>query len=235
MQDPEKIKAQAPISDKCEKCGLRPKHREQHWKGDEIKIRKWCNRCIERNRRPEFSEITILNTVEYLYQDARLQDLAGLGIVEQISSKPPEQDVYFYGPPGIGKTHAMAAFIRYYMNKKYSCKRINFDDFCCLVRSTMSSASKQTEWDLVQPLKDVDILFIDDLGLRSKQETDFAYITLYSILNKRQERMLPTFLSSNKDLDRLRQAFDERIVSRLRTALQIEMKGADRRRKEKKE
>ena len=84
-----------------------------------------------------------------------------------------------------------------------------------------------------KPYKDVDLLFIDDLGLRSKQETDFAYITLYSLLNKRQERLLPTFISTNKDLDRLRASFDERIVSRLQTALQIELKGEDRRKAKK--
>jgi DNA replication protein DnaC len=78
-------------------------------------------------------------------------------------------------------------------------------------------------------VKDVDVLAIDDLGLRSKQETDFAYVTLYSILNKRQEKMLPTFISTNKTLEQLRSSFDQRIVSRLESALKIEIKGIDRR------
>ena len=93
----------------------------------------------------------------------------------------------------------------------------------------MSPASDQTEWQLIEHLKNKDLLVIDDLGLRSRQETDFAYVTLYSILNKRQERLLPTFISSNKDLKRLRESFDQRIVSRLEPALQIDMTGKDRR------
>jgi DNA replication protein DnaC len=94
----------------------------------------------------------------------------------------------------------------------------------------MSPASKKTEWDLIEPLKDLDKLFIDDLGIRAKQETDFSYVTLYSILNKRQERQLPTFLSSNKTVAQLGQSFDARIASRLSAALIIEMTGEDRRR-----
>jgi DNA replication protein DnaC len=94
----------------------------------------------------------------------------------------------------------------------------------------MSPASTKTEWDLIDPLKDVDKLFIDDLGLRVKQETDFSYVTLYSILNKRQERRLPTFISSNKSIEKLGQSFDARIASRLSAAVSIEITGCDRRR-----
>jgi DNA replication protein DnaC len=124
----------------------------------------------------------------------------------------------------------MAALIRHYIYEGFEVERINFDDFCVQVRSTMSPASKKTEWDLIEPLKDLDKLFIDDLGIRAKQETDFSYVTLYSILNKRQERQLPTFLSSNKTVAQLGQSFDARIASRLSAALIIEMTGEDRRR-----
>ena len=134
-----------------------------------------------------------------------------------------------FGSVGIGKTYAMAALLRHYVNGGYECGRINFDDFCVQVRSTMSSASKQTEWQLIEPLKQIDKLFIDDLGLRGGQETNFVYVTLFSILNGRQERMLPTFISTNKTIEQLGQSFDARIASRLRTALVIEMTGKDRR------
>jgi len=137
-----------------------------------------------------------------------------------------------FGPVGTGKTHAMAALIRHDIYEGFQVERINFDDFCVQVRSTMSPASKRTEWCLIEPLKNVDKLFIDDLGLRGKQETDFSYVTLYSILNKRQERRLPTFISSNKSIEQLGQSFDARVASRLRTALVIEFTGEDRRQRQ---
>jgi len=212
---------------RCEKCGY-----GFRW-CDGKELRKWCKRCVdvwqrERLLKPEQAEAIIFKLVEPLYADANLDDLSR-EIREKLLGLEYGQDVFVYGPVGTGKTHAMAALIRHYVYGGYECERINFDDFCVEVRSTMSPAATKTEWQMIEPLKDVDKLFIDDLGLRSKQETDFAYVTLYSILNKRQERRLPTFISSNKSIERLGQSFDARVASRLRTALIIELTGVDRR------
>ncbi len=210
----------------CEKCSVRYKHIEDQ------RQRKWCKRCIDvygrTGRQPGVYEKQIERLVESLYIGASVGDLDD-EVAEKLLSLTEDRDVFMFGPVGTGKTHAMAALVRKYIYEGYECYRINFDDFCVQVRSTMGPVATETEWDMIRPLKDVDKLFIDDLGLRSKQETDFAYVTLYSILNKRQERRLPTFISSNKDIERLGQQFDMRIASRLSTAEIIELKGKDRR------
>jgi len=218
----------ASLSGRCERCGHGLRHR------DHTGRRAWCKRCIDvwqrrQVLREERAEHLILNLVGSLYLDAKLDDLDDL-VREKLSSLEPGRDVFVFGPVGTGKTYTMAALIRHYVYEGFECERINFDDFCVQVRSTMCPASKKTEWDLIEPMKDVDKLFIDDLGLRSKVESDFAYVTLYSILNKRQERRLPTFVCSNKSVVQLGQSFDARVASRLRTAVVIEMKGVDRRR-----
>ena len=197
-------------------------------------MRAWCKRCIDvwgrlQALKEERAEQLILNLVGSLYLDAELLDLEE-ETGQKLLSLEAGRDVFMFGPVGTGKTYAMAALIRHYIYEGFEVERINFDDFCVQVRSTMSPASKKTEWDLIEPLKDLDKLFIDDLGIRAKQETDFSYVTLYSILNKRQERQLPTFLSSNKTVAQLGQSFDARIASRLSAALIIEMTGEDRRR-----
>jgi len=166
--------------------------------------------------------------VELLYLDAKIDDL-DKDVRGKLLELKYGQDVFMHGPVGVGKTYAMAALIRQYVYEGYECERINFDDFCVKVRSTMSPAATKTEWDMIEPLKHIDKLFIDDLGLRSQPETQFSYQTFYSILNKRQGRMLPTFISSNKSIEQLGQTFDARIGSRLQTALVIEMNGEDRR------
>jgi len=202
-------------------------------------LKKWCYRCIQvwsrlQDLTPDRAEKYICKIVEPLYLDAKLDDLTE-ELQEKLLKREFSQDVFFFGLIGTGKTYAMAALVRRYVYQGYECARINFDDFCVRVRSSMSPASTLTEWDLIEPMKDVDMLFIDDLGLRSKHETDFAYVTFYSLLNKRQERMLPTFISSNKDINRLTRAFDARIASRLSTAMIIEMGGCDHRAKVVKE
>lgn len=221
-------KALNPISaNRCENCGIGLKHKTASG------LRKWCKRCIDvgerkRDRTPEQAEGLIIGLVEPLYFNATLNDLDN-ETKEKLLKLRNGRDVFMFGAVGTGKTYTMAALIRHYVYQGYNCKRINFDDFCVKVRSTMSPASKQTEWDMIEPLKNVDKLFIDDLGIRSKQETDFAYVTLYSLLNKRQERRLPTFISSNKNIETLGRSFDARVASRLQTALIIKMAGKDRR------
>lgn len=214
-------------SGRCENCGYGLRHK------DETGPRKWCKRCIDvfrrkQNLKPEKAEKIIFEAVGARYVDATLESIDS-GIADKLLGLESGQDVFIFGPVGVGKTYAMAALIRHYVYEGFECKRINFDDFCVQVRSTMGPASKQTEYELIEPLKQVDKLFIDDLGLRSKQETDFAYITLFSILNKRQERLLPTLIATNKSVEQLGQSFDARIASRLQTALVIEMTGEDRR------
>jgi len=170
----------------------------------------------------------IFNEVGSLYHQARLDQLDA-GVQEKLLALGDSDDVFLTGPVGVGKTYAMAALLRHFVNQGYECRRIIFDDFCVQVRSTFSPASKLSEWDLIEPLKQVDKLFIDDLGLRGKEESDFAYVTLFSILNNRQEMCLPTIVSSNKSLAQLERSFDSRIADRLKTAVIIQMTGQSRR------
>lgn len=215
---------------RCGKC----RHGYRHDEGGEQK--KWCKRCIDVFRRrealnPGYTEKLILDSVGLLYGDATLEDLDE-SVRQKLLNLKYGQGVFFFGPPGTGKTYSMAALLRHYVYEGFECEFINFDDFCVELRSSYAPASTLTEWDIVQPLKTIDKLFVDDLGLRSKQESDFVYVTFYTILEQRRRNCLPTFICSNKDISRLGQAFDARIASRLRevkiTEI-IEMSGGDRR------
>lgn len=212
------------FANRCKACRVRYK----------VKNSGYCAYCLDisqrrRNMTPALIEKTVIDLVEPKYANAVMDDIPP-EIRNKLKVRLPYQDVFLWGPPGVGKTYTMAALIRAYVGAGHSCKRSSFDEFCCRIRSTMSPGSKTTEWDMAEELKSVDMLFIDDLGLRSEPESSFAYQTFFLILNKRQERLLPTFISSNKNLDRLKETlFDIRILSRLKEALIIEMTGEDRR------
>lgn len=215
--------AKSLLSDRCENCGYGLKHKDK----------KWCKRCIEvYTRKKQTSkaqaESMIEKMVGLLYIEADYEKLDAMMDV-RLSKLGYHRDLFLYGSIGVGKTWIMAALIRKYVYEGYECVRINYDSFCVRVRSTFSPAAKTTAWEMTEKLKSVDKLFIDDLGLRSTPESQFAYDTFYDILNKRQERMLPTYISSNKNIEQLGQTFDARIASRLQTAVVIEIKGADRR------
>jgi DNA replication protein DnaC len=135
----------------------------------------------------------------------------------QIFTNRAGGDVFIFGPAGVGKTHLFAAAIRHLIYQGFECILIHFDDFLVQLRSTMSPRASLTEWEVIEPLKKIDYLFIDDLGLRTKVENDFPYVTLFSILNARQINCLPTWISSNKSIDGIGKSFDARITSRLQT------------------
>lgn len=214
---------------KCEVCGLRP---------IAYGAEKTCNRCIKvitrkQKLKPEKVMVELTEQVGEAYLEAEL-DLNQKALILNpavIDSRllNATGDIFLWGDVGVGKTWMMAALLKHYLCEGFTCQRVNFDDFCCRVRATMNNRSVKTEYDLIKKLVDVDKLFIDDLGLRSKAETDFAYVTFFSILDRRQERYLPTYISTNKTIDQLKQSFDTRIASRLGMGTVIEMKGEDRR------
>lgn len=212
-------------AEKCEHCKLRIKDR---------KSERYCVRCLDklhrRNSR-QASPAKMAKELSALVEDRYLQ--ATIDQIEQpyrdMLTCAGDKDVFMWGSVGVGKTYAMAALIREYLIEGFDCKRINFDDFCRSVRATMNKGAKQTEDELIHDLLEVDKLFIDDLGLRSQQESDFVFLTFYSILNGRQERMLPTLVTSNKNIKQLKKVFDSRIESRLGMAVNINMTGTDRR------
>jgi len=208
------------ISDKCERCGIRAV----------VPGKKQCGRCIELwHRQQNLSAKKVLKILTSLVGEEYIKaDLGHIEIKDQLLNLG-SNSLFLWGDIGAGKTYAMAALIKHYLSGGYSCERVNFDDFCCRVRSTMTLSSKTTEYDLIQQMVEVDKLFIDDIGLRSKQETDFAYVTLYAILNKRIEKQLPTYISTNKNIERLTEAFDSRIASRLKLFVEIKMSGKDKR------
>ncbi len=210
---------------KCERCSLRTRKTDK----------RWCGRCIESFHRAEASANSkayrFINCVGDAYSMADISHIPFRDKIEAAAG-----DIYLWGSVGAGKTYAMAALIKMSIEQGYDCRRINFDAFCCRVRDTMNNSDgDESEYKLVQDMSNVDRLFIDDIGIRSKKETDFAYVTLYSILDKRQENLLPTYITTNKSIDQLAKSFDQRIASRLRTATIIHLDGEDLRLKHSKQ
>jgi DNA replication protein DnaC len=179
------------IGNRCDNCGIGLRHIDKE--GERL----WCERCSGAYYRKEKlteqkAERIIVGLVEPLYYEATIETLEP-GIQGKLSDLKTGQDLFLFGPAGVGKTHTMAALIRKYIYEGFQCKRINFDSFCLKVRSTFAPAAKETAWELTEELKSIDKLFIDDLGLRSNSESQFVYDTFYDILNKRKERIINAF------------------------------------------
>lgn len=213
-------------TNKCKDCG-RKYNPQKTFMG----VCPICQRKIFYDALPESEkEIYILDVVKKRYINAKLDDL-GQALKEKLCSC--EKDgAYIYGFPGVGKTYALAAVASYYLQLGYDVKRIGYERLCLKIRDTFKPQSINSEQDVIQQYLDADILIIEDLSTTvsfGRQESDFALRVVLLILDSRMEDCLPTFISGNKPPKELENAFDLRVVSRLRLGKIIRLMGKDRR------
>jgi DNA replication protein DnaC len=211
----------------CENCGKRPR------KYEDGKLRDWCGLCIARFRfeqLPEYKQAAkIAAVIPERYVVASLDDLPKQ-LREKLAALKETEDLLLWGPVGCGKTHALSAMGIEYIRDGYTVKRERFSDILLRIRSSYTPAAKETEYEIICELVNVGKLIIEDIGATStEQETDFALRVFTDILDKRQERLRPTLMSSNKPLTELGKAFGARIKSRLSQAVIIQLSGKDRR------
>jgi DNA replication protein DnaC len=151
----------------------------------------------------------------------------------------------FTGDNGVGKTHLAVGVLRELVTRKGA--RGQFWDFHELMREIKNSYNPETnttELQVLEPVVEVDILVLDDLG--AWKMTDWMNDTLFYILNSRYMARRATIITTNyQDADRERvlaadpmtrkEFLVERIGQRLRSRLMemcavVTMKGPDHRR-----
>jgi DNA replication protein DnaC len=102
----------------------------------------------------------------------------------------------FTGPSGVGKTHLAVAVLQELMSEKGV--RGQFWDFHSLIREIRNSYNPETattELQVLEPVADIDLLVLDDLG--AWKMTDWMVDTLFFILNGRYMAKRATIITTN--------------------------------------
>lgn len=132
---------------------------------------------------------------------------------------------WFSGKTGHGKTMLLLSLFNsiswkyYHANGglKGQVQFYNYTDLCGVLRQNPN------DHDLVCKIREVEYLFIDDVG--TSKSTDFIQEKIYSIFNYRCENELPTFVTTNLEFKDINAEFTERMGSRIKeSAVWLELK-----------
>lgn len=118
------------------------------------------------------------------------------------------------GPNGSGKTHGISALFKLIYSKGYP-------SYIIASENLRQSLITQEMFDSEQSVKDraysVPFLLIDDLGKEYRSsKSEWAALSLDSLLRSRTKRLLPTFITTNLSPKALVETYDQSIASILK-------------------
>lgn len=122
-------------------------------------------------------------------------------------------NIFLGGSTGIGKTFIMKCMAKNLIDKNLSICFLSAFEMNNLFLKYHTTFDRKKEQILI-PLLESDILFIDDLGsepMLNNVTTNYLYTTI----SERERYKRPTIISSNLSIDTIATRYDERIYSRL--------------------
>lgn len=136
--------------------------------------------------------------------------------INATSDEEKSRGLILIGPVGTGKSHLAAATFNALKESK-ACIFVNVPELLERIRASYSSKSSEREDDIINAVKQCDVLILDDLGAeRHKGDDDWATEKLFTIIDFRYRNMRPIFGTTNCTPESLEDKIGPRIISRLR-------------------
>lgn len=158
----------------------------------------------------------------------------------------PDQSYFIKGDVGVGKSHMAVAIMRRYIKnikpeydeqlKEYYIDYIEdrqpifieVPELLLRIRDTYNENSKESEKDIVDYYTMTPFLVLDDLG--TEKASEFSTLMLYLIINRRCTSGTTTIITSNLNLEEIRDRLSDRISSRIKGMCQeVNVAGNDKR------
>lgn len=131
--------------------------------------------------------------------------------------------ICLYGGAGIGKTHLACAILLESVEQGASGLFVGASDLFHQLRSRFAaSGDMPTAEDLIDDVRGVELLVLDDLG--TETPSDWVADRLFLILNHRYVAQLPTIITSNLSLEEFAARLGhigERLADRMRSMCKL--------------
>ena len=166
-----------------------------------------------------------------MYENAKVTDFPKIDLSPTQKHLENNGSIFLPGDTGIGKTHLAAALSIASLHTIPTITGYDFmwtrcPDLLMQIRSTYNSDSDKTEQQVVDSVRKVGLLVLDDLG--AEKITDWSMSAFYAILASRVDECRPTIVTSNLGLKQLH-AWEPRIASRLASFNTVALPKVDRR------
>src|SRR5271170_6318081 len=146
-----------------------------------------------------------------------------------------EKGLLFMGPSGVGKTHLSVAALKELIRRGHGGLFCDYRELLKEIQASYNPASESTEMAILEPVRTVEILVLDDLGASKPSDwvRDIVGIVLNARYNENKTTLIttnyldnpqsdgePTRLPNGKLLMPTREdSLDQRIGSRMRSRL----------------
>jgi len=122
-------------------------------------------------------------------------------------------NIILTGKVGTGKTMIGNCLINS-LYKTNRVKIIKLQDMLRRIKASYSNDTDYTEEEAIDNYSSYDLLVLDEVGV--SRETDNDKILIFDVLDGRYQKMLPTMIISNLNIDGIKQTLGDRVVDRLR-------------------
>jgi DNA replication protein DnaC len=130
------------------------------------------------------------------------------------------EGLFITGGVGTGKTHTAVAILKAALAKHKTARIYKTTALLRRIKDTYGRDATETETKILNELKDLDLLILDEFGLKSTREgeaSETEKALLFEIIDTRYEAYKPTIIISNLNAkDRKEYLADDRISDRLK-------------------
>lgn len=135
----------------------------------------------------------------------------------------PVNGILMRGGTGLGKTHLSLAIARGVIDKGYSVIYGAVQTFFTGIE--LETFGREKSDKTMRALIEPDLLILDDLG--AEFESKLNLTALYTILNSRMNKRLPTIVSTNLSASEAKQRYGDSVTSRLYSMEVLDFVGSD--------
>lgn len=141
-------------------------------------------------------------------------------LVQEVADDLPDhRGMYIFGSVGSGKTLLAACIANELIARGREVLFVVVPDLLDELRATFSNKNETDELTLMQSIRTVPVLILDDLGAHNYSEWTAG--RLYNMINYRVNHRLTTVFTSNFSLSQLEEVLDKRTCSRILELCQL--------------